>query len=67
MSKPNHNPGKNIMAERFKPRLSDARVKASSTTMLVANVQKYQQKLQNIRKVAVQKWQLERKRHEVAQ
>jgi hypothetical protein len=67
MSKPNHNPGKNIMAERFKPRLSDARVKASSTTMLVANVQKYQQKLQNIRKVAVQKWQQERKRHQVAQ
>jgi hypothetical protein len=57
MSKPLYNPGTSVMARRFKPRLSEEIIRASSTTTLVANAQKRRQKILNIRKVAAQKRQ----------
>ncbi len=57
MSKPPYNPGASVMARRFKPRLSEEKIKASSTTILVANAQRQRQKVLNVRKVSAQKRQ----------
>ncbi len=55
MSKPPYNPGSSVMERRFKPRLSEEKIKASSTTILVANAQRQRQKVLNARKVSAQK------------
>jgi len=50
MTKPNFNPGASVMERRFKPRLSEKKIKTSSTTMLVANADKHRNKVLRIRK-----------------
>ncbi len=51
MSKPNFNPASSVMARRFKPRLSEEKIKTSSTTMLVANANRHHQRIMRIRKI----------------
>ena len=57
MSKPSYNPGASVMARRFKSRLPEETIKATSTTTLVAKAQQQQKKVLYVRKVAAQKQQ----------
>ena len=49
MTKPTFNPGASVMARRFKPRLSIEKTRTASTTTLVVNANKRQQKAQQVR------------------
>jgi hypothetical protein len=57
MTKPVNNPGAGVMKRRFKPLLAESKIKAVSTTKLVANAQQNRQKILYSREVAQQKRQ----------
>ncbi|HFC91951.1 MAG TPA: hypothetical protein ENJ51_03985 [Leucothrix mucor] len=57
MSKPPYNPGASVMEKRFKPRLSEEKIKATSTTILVANAQRQRKKVLDMRKILAKKRQ----------
>jgi len=50
MRKPAFNPAASVMERRFKPRLSENKIKNSSTTMLVVNADRHRDKILRIRK-----------------
>jgi hypothetical protein len=55
MSKPNHNPGASVMARRFKPQQSEEKIKSTTITALVENVQRRRKQALDLLKVEAQK------------
>ncbi len=56
LDKPTYNPGKKEMARRFKPRLSEKKIRASSTTSLIiaARKKREQERVMRLRKIRLQ-------------